>query len=133
MTLHPDLPRVLPAPDTMQPAAAGTERLVVKRDGRRDLIGVSEVDWIEAASNYVRLHVGKEIHLMRETLSGLAERLGNGRFLRIHRTTIINVDRIREIQPWFSGEYMVILNDGTKLKVSRGYRAEVTRWMGKMG
>ncbi len=115
----------------MQPAAAGAERLVVKRDGRRDLIGVSEVDWIEAASNYVRLHVGQEIHLMRETLSGLAERLGNGRFLRIHRTTIINVDRIREIQPWFSGEYMVILKDGTKLKVSRGYRAEVARWMGR--
>jgi len=69
--------------------------------------------------------------LMRETLSRLAERLSNGRFLRIHRTTIINVDRIREIQPWFSGEYIVILNDGTKLKVSRGYRGEVARWMGK--
>ncbi|HUL70071.1 MAG TPA: LytTR family DNA-binding domain-containing protein [Gemmatimonadales bacterium] len=111
------------------PAAA--ERLVIKQAGRLYFVAIADLDWVEAASNYVRLHVGAEVHLMRETLSRLAERLSNGRFLRIHRTTIINVDRIREIQPWFSGEYIVTLNDGTKLKVSRGYRGEVARWMGK--
>jgi two-component system LytT family response regulator len=64
-------------------------------------------------------------------MTGIGARLDPRRFLRIHRTAIVNVDRIRELQPWFSGEYVLILQDGTKLKVSRGYREVITRWLGK--
>lgn len=107
------------------------DRLAVKREGSVYFVKIADVDWVEAASNYVRLHTGRETHLLRESMTGIGARLDPRRFLRIHRTAIVNVDRIRELQPWFSGEYIVILQDGTKLKVSRGYREAVTRWLGK--
>ncbi|MFI5210194.1 MAG: LytR/AlgR family response regulator transcription factor, partial [Gemmatimonadales bacterium] len=96
------------------------ERLAVKNDGRVTFVRTADIDWIEAASNYVRLHVGRETHLIRESMTGIEARLSPGRFLRIHRTMIVNLDRLRELQPWFSGEYIAILADGTRLKVSRG-------------
>ncbi len=110
---------------------AHPDRLAVKRDGTVYFVKTADVDWVEAASNYVRLHTGRETHLLRESMTGIGARLDPRRFLRIHRTAIVNVDRIRELQPWFSGEYIVILQDGTKLKVSRGYREVITRWLGK--
>ncbi len=118
-------------------AARGTatpevpERLAVKNDGRVTFVRTADIDWIEAASNYVRLHVGRETHLIRESMTGIEARLSPGRFLRIHRTMIVNLDRLRELQPWFSGEYIAILADGTRLKVSRGYRDAVQRWLGQ--
>jgi two-component system LytT family response regulator len=122
-------------PAEPEPAAADEgmhpDRLAVKREGTVYFVKIADVDWVEAASNYVRLHTGRETHLLRESMTGIGARLDPRRFLRIHRTAIVNVDRIRELQPWFSGEYIVILQDGTKLKVSRGYRDVVTRWLGK--
>jgi len=118
-------------------AARGTaapevpERLAVKNDGRVTFVRTADIDWIEAASNYVRLHVGRETHLIRESMAGIEARLSPGRFLRIHRTMIVNLERLRELQPWFSGEYIAILSDGTRLKVSRGYREAVQRWLGQ--
>lgn len=97
-------------------------RLTVKRDGRVVFVRVSEVDWFEAAGNYVRLHVGKGALLLRETMQGLEATLDPAIFVRIHRTIIVNVDRIQELQPWFAGNYVVILRDGTRLKLSRTYR-----------
>ena len=88
-------------------------------------VRTADVDWIEAMDNYVRLHVGRETHLMRETLSHLEQRLPVQSFLRIHRSTIVNVDRIREVQPWFAGDYVLILGDGTKLTTGRNYRGAV--------
>jgi two-component system, LytTR family, response regulator len=107
------------------------ERLAVKNDGRVTFVRTADIDWIEAASNYVRLHVGRETHLIRESMTGIEARLSPGRFLRIHRTMIVNLDRLRELQPWFSGEYVAILADGTRLKVSRGYREAIQRWLGQ--
>jgi two-component system, LytTR family, response regulator len=101
------------------------ERLVVKTGGRVFFVRIEEIDWIEAAGNYVRLHCGKEDHLLRESMSGVEGRLDERQFLRIHRSTIVNVERIQELQPAFHGDYAVILRDGTELTLSRGYRDKV--------
>ncbi|MEO8635933.1 MAG: LytTR family DNA-binding domain-containing protein [Gemmatimonadales bacterium] len=107
------------------------ERLAIRTDGRVTFVRVQDIDWIETAGNYVRLHTGKTSHLLRESLASLEGRLDPSRFLRIHRTTIANVERLKELQPWFSGEFIAILHDGTRLKVSRGYRDRVSKWLGE--
>ncbi len=107
--------------DLKQPAAY-LDRLVVKSAGRLFFLRTEEVDWIESAGNYVCLHIGPESHLLRETMNGVEERLDPARFVRIHRTAIVNIDRIKELQPLFHGEYQVVLRDGTELTLSRGYR-----------
>ena len=107
------------------------DRLVVKSRGRVHLLKVSEIDWIEADGNYARLHVGDEDHLVRETMTALERRLDAGQFVRIHRSTIVNLDRIREIQPWFKGELMVILTGGEQLSLSRKYRKALQERLGQ--
>jgi two-component system, LytTR family, response regulator len=106
------------------------ERLVVKSAGRVSFVRVEELDWIEAAGNYVRLHVAKEDHLLRETLSGLEAKLDPRRFVRIHRSTIVNIDRIRQLQPAFHGDYVVQLHDGTELTLSRSCRDKLEEALG---
>ena len=98
------------------------ERLMVRSAGRVTFLRVEEIDWVEAAGNYVRLHVGRDAHLLHEGLAALATRLNPARFARIHRSTIVNLDRVRELQPWFHGDAVAILRDGTRLQVSRTYR-----------
>jgi two-component system, LytTR family, response regulator len=98
------------------------ERLVIKSGGRIYFLNVEEVDWIEAADNYVELHVGRESHLLRETISGLSARLDPARFLRIRHSTIVNIERVKELRPLFRGEYLIVLRDGTELTSSRRYR-----------
>ena len=83
---------------------------------------VQSIDWVEAADNYVCLHCGGETHSLRETMNAFEARIDSSRFLRIHRSTIVNIDRIKELQPWFRGDYLVILQDGTRLTLSRSYR-----------
>ncbi|HSJ25819.1 MAG TPA: LytTR family DNA-binding domain-containing protein [Longimicrobiales bacterium] len=99
-----------------------SERLVVRSGGRIVLLQTSEIDWVEAASNYVRLHAGGKEYLLRETMTALEEKLDPAEFLRIHRSTIVRIDRIRELEPLFQGDYVVILKDDTRLTSSRGYR-----------
>jgi two-component system, LytTR family, response regulator len=99
-----------------------TERLIVRSGGRIVILRIAEIDWIEAASNYVRLHAGDREYLLRETMTALESRLNPAEFVRIHRSTIVRVDRIRELEPLFQGDYVVILTDGTRLTSSRGYR-----------
>jgi two-component system LytT family response regulator len=106
------------------------DRLVIKSAGRVCFVRLEEIDWIEAAGNYLRLHAGKETHLLRETMSRLEARLDGRRFLRIHRSTIVNIERIRELQPSFHGDYVVILRDGTELILSRGYRGKLQELLG---
>jgi two-component system LytT family response regulator len=96
------------------------ERIVLKSAGRVSFLKVEEVDWVEAEGNYVRLHVGPHSHLLRETMKGIESRLDPDRFIRIHRSTIVNTERIKELHPLFHGEYAVILRDGTRLTASRG-------------
>jgi len=99
------------------------ERLVIKSAGRVVFLNVEEIDWVEAAANYVRIHAGKESHLMRESIGRIAQRLDATRFVRVHRSVIVNVSKIRELQACNSGEYMVMLRNGKQLPCSRGYRA----------
>ena len=97
-------------------------RIVLKEDGRARFLKVEQIDWLEAEGKYVRVHWGKESHLVRESLTWLEGRLDPKQFLRIHRSTIVNLNRIREVQSWFYGEYRVLLLDGTTLTLSPTYR-----------
>lgn len=98
------------------------ERLAVNKGGRVLFIKVADITWIEAAGNYVMLHVGREAHMMRETLRGLAERLDPKKFVQLHRSSIVNVDRLRELSPWTRGEQVAVLEDGTEITIGRAYR-----------
>lgn len=108
-----------------------SERFVVKSGGRVFFLKNEEIDWIEAAGNYVRVHVGKETHLLRETMNAIAKKLDSALFIRIHRSTFVNVEKIKELQPWFHGEYVVILRDGTQLTMSRSYRSNLPELLGQ--
>lgn len=112
------------------PAPAYASRLLVKDDGRMFFVKVADVDWIEADRNYVRLHVGSTTHTLRDRISRLEETLDPRVFARIHRSTIVNLNRIQEMQQWFSGDYVVILQNGTRLRLSRHYREQVERQIG---
>ena len=103
------------------------ERLVVRAGGRILILRVDDIDWIEAAANYVRLHVGGKSYLLRETMSGIERKLDPARFVRVHRSTIVRIDRIRELEPLFQGDYLIVLQDGSRLTSSRGYRSSVQR------
>ena len=98
------------------------ERLMIKSAGRVFFLRAEELDWIEAEGNYLRVHAGRESHLIRETMNRLASKLDPDKFLRIHRSTLVNIERIKELQPLFSGDYAVILRDGKQLTLSRSYR-----------
>lgn len=101
------------------------DRLTVKADGRVFVVRIADVDWIEAHGNYVRVHAGAATHLIRETISAVESSLNPAHFARIHRSTIVNIDRIKEMQPWFAGDYVLILKDGTRLKLTRTYRDQL--------
>jgi two-component system LytT family response regulator len=124
--------RLLALVRDLRPASASrTDRLVVKSGGRLYFLRADEIDWIEAAGNYVRLHVGAEGHLLRETMNSIESRLNPEIFFRIHRSHIVNIERIKELQPWFNGEYVVILRNGARLTLSRGYREKLQERLGK--
>jgi len=101
------------------------ERLLVAEDGRSFFVRTVDVHWLEAARNYVRVHVGDRVHILRTTLVSLEGRLDPERFRRISRSTLVNLDRVREVQPWFHGDAVVILESGTRLPLSRRYRANL--------
>jgi two-component system LytT family response regulator len=107
------------------------DRLVIKTGGRILFVRVEDIDWIEASGDYMTVHVGSTSHLLRETMNDLAAKLDEQRFFRIHRSTIVNVDRVKEIQPFFRGEHIVTLKDGKKLKMSRSYRDKLEAILGQ--
>ncbi|MBZ5623467.1 MAG: LytTR family DNA-binding domain-containing protein [Acidobacteriia bacterium] len=98
------------------------DRLVIRSGGRVFFLRVDELDWVEAAGNYVRLHAGREEYLYRETMSRLEASLDPEKFARIHRSAMVNVERVKELHPLFRGDYTVILRDGRKLTLSKAYR-----------
>lgn len=106
------------------------ERLVVKTGGRVFFLDVESIHCIEAEGNYVRVHDNAKNYLLRETISGLEEQLDPKRFLRIHRSAIVKIDKIKELQPWFHGEYRIILENGKQLTLSRNYRANLQEVVG---
>lgn len=112
-----------PTTGTTQPRS--NQRIVIKDAGRVMFVRPEEVDWVDAAGNYVRLHVGKDAHLLRETMSGIEARLDRERFIRISRSVIVNLDRVKEVQPLFNGTFAFVLVDGHKLESSRRYRGRL--------
>jgi two-component system, LytTR family, response regulator len=106
------------------------DRLPIKVDGRIIVIRVADIDWIEAERDYVSVNVGGKRWLMRETIAALELRLALSGFVRIHRSTLVNAERVKELRPQDKGEYTVVLNDGTELKLTRHYRASVERLVG---
>ena len=112
-------------------AKQNDDRMVIRAGGKVVFLDTKEIDWIEAAANYVKLNVGREQYLLREGISSIAERLDPDRFVRIHRSVIVNVRKIKELQPCESGEYIAVLKNGKELSCSRGYRAHLQRLIGK--
>lgn len=106
------------------------ERFVIKRDGRLRMIPCNQVDFLQAEGKYVRLHIGNQSHLIRVPISYLEDQLNPKHFVRIHRSYIVNIERISELQLSFHGDYKVLLNNGEALTLSRGYREKVSRVLG---
>jgi two-component system, LytTR family, response regulator len=109
------------------------ERLVVNTAGRVVFVKVADIDWLEAAGNYVTIHAGREKHMFRETLRNLSDRLDPARFVRLHRSSVVNVDRLRELLPWARGEQVAVLNDGTQLPIGRAFRERLMSVMNGVG
>ena len=107
------------------------DRFIIKSGGRVVFLRVEEIDWMSNVGNYVRLHVGRDSHYLRETMTGMEAKLDPDRFMRIHRSTIVNLDRVKEVQPWAKGEYVVIMRDGTRLIMSRRYRERLNERLNK--
>ena len=124
--------RILALLEEMKAGNKYLERLVIKASGRIYFLETSEIDWIEAEGNYVSVHCAKKSHLLRETISSLEAQLDPKKFLRIHRSSIVRIDRIQELQPWFHGEYRIILQNGTQLTLSRNYRDKLQEALGKL-
>jgi two-component system LytT family response regulator len=108
------------------------ERLSIKSAGRILLLGVDEIDWIEAADNYVQVHAGQASHLLLSTMNSLETRLNPQQFLRIHRSTIVNLKRIKELHPMFHGEFRVILQDNTQLTSGRSYSKNLQKFLNNL-
>jgi two-component system LytT family response regulator len=113
------------------PAGAFLERVMIRSTGKVLLVPVAEIDWIEAEGDYARLMAGGKQHLLRETVASLEGRLDPAAFLRIHRSYIVRIDRIRELRPQSNGDYRVYLKDGTQLPLSRTYREQALSVLGR--
>ena len=122
-----------PAPAAASAAPAYLERLGIRVGGKMVLLRTDEIDWIAGAGVYVEVHAGKRRYQLRQTLTALEQRLDPARFVRIHRSTSVHVNRVRELVPHLHGEYGVILEDGTNLKLSRNYRDRLVALMGSLG
>jgi two-component system LytT family response regulator len=113
-----------------RPAPAYLERVLVRTGARAVFLRTDDVDWLEAEENYVRLHAGHESYLVRGTLAGLEERLDPARFIRVHRSHMVNLASIRELHPWSHGDWMIVLRDGRELMLSRRYRDRIPELAG---
>jgi two-component system LytT family response regulator len=103
------------------------DRISIKSNGRVNFVQILDIDWVGSADNYVELHVGAHCHLLRETMTAFSERLPQDQFVRISRTAIVNMARVKELQALFHGEYSVTLTTGAKLTLSRSYRNQLGR------
>jgi two-component system LytT family response regulator len=117
--------RILKFFENLAGARNAPDRIAIRNNGRVIFLRLGEIDWIEAADNYVCLHCGKDTHILRETMSELEARLDPARFIRVHRSAIVNLDCIKELQPWFRGDYKVMLNDGTELTLTKNHREKL--------
>lgn len=113
--------------ESVQAARPPQDRLLVRAGDRHLLLRTDEIQWIEAEDNYVRLHVEGTSHLVRGTMGAILQKLDPERFKRVHRSSIVNLDFVKELRPWFHGDYQVLLADGTRLTMPRAYRDQITR------
>jgi two-component system, LytTR family, response regulator len=123
--------KLLALVNDLKPGPQPLERFVIKSGGRVFFLRARDIEWIEAAGNYVKLHVGPETHVFRETMNSIESKLDPAVFFRIHRSHIVNIERVRELQPWFNGEYVVFLTSGARLTLSRGYREKLQDRIGR--
>ena len=107
------------------------ERVMIKTGGRVIFLKVDEIDWIEAEGDYVKIHVRDRWHLLRDTMKCLEKELDPKRFARTHRSTIVNLDRIKELHPYFHGDYVILLHNGTEIKLSRSRRRQLEARLGR--
>jgi two-component system, LytTR family, response regulator len=124
--------RILTLLEELKAGAKYLERLVIKSGGRVFFLEADEIDWIEAEGNYVSVHSGKKSHLLRETISSLEAQLDPKKFRRVHRSAIVQLAKIKELQPWFHGEYRIVLHSGAQLMLSRNYRENLQEALGKV-
>ena len=124
-------PRLAELLNALRLGARQNDRLVFKQDSRVIFVRANAIDWLEADGNYVRIHCGSESHYVRETLVGLEAQLPVDKFMRVSRSAIVNLDRIKEFQPLFYGDYAVILQTGAKLTLSRNYRDRLEKLLEK--
>lgn len=124
---------ILPTLSSESPSDGRADRFIVKTGGRITFLRSSDIDWAEAQGDYVCLHVQGKKHLIRERISRLEQQLPQEAFIRIHRSSIVNIDRIREMQPLFYGEYSVVLEDGTRLTLSRSFKHRVFDRLTRVG
>lgn len=109
----------------VEPSRQRPNRLAVRSSGKVFFVKMEDIDWVEAADNYIVLHLKNETHILRETMNSIQTRLDPQKFLRVHRSRIVNIERIKELQPWVHGEYLIVLQDGTQLTLSRSYREKL--------
>jgi two-component system, LytTR family, response regulator len=124
--------RTLALLEELKARSSHVDRLLIKSAGRAFFLKTEEIDWIEAEGKYVRLHVGRESYLLREGIGSLETRLDPRKLLRIHRSTIVSIDRVKEFQPWFNHEHRVVLLDGTELMLSRSCRKKLAELLGPL-
>jgi two-component system, LytTR family, response regulator len=110
--------------------SSSIRRLAVRNNGHVLFLSLEEIEWIEAAGNYVRLNAGGESYLLRETMSGVEAKLPRDRFLRIHRSAIVNLESVRELVPSPHGDFVVVLRSGKRLPLSRGCRDRLEEALG---
>ncbi|MBL6750784.1 MAG: response regulator transcription factor [Nevskia sp.] len=129
-------PRMDPRLDALlariKPEVHWLRRIAVKARGRTRVLAVDEIDWIGAEGNYLSLHAGTETHLLRETMNAIEQQLDPERFVRIHRSTIVNLDRVAELAPLFNADHCVRLKNGTELTLSRSYHERVRALLGEI-
>ncbi len=109
----------------------GPDRMAFKVNGRVIFVRADEIEWVEADGNYVNLHAGPAAHHLRETIASFETRLSPEKFMRISRSVIVNLDRIKELQPLFYGDYAVILQNGVRLTLSRNFRDRLEKWLAR--
>lgn len=112
----------------LNPGQDSLSRILIKTSSRYFFLKADEIDWIESAGNYVRIHSGKNNYLIRETMINMEKKLDDDKFFRIHRSTIINVEKVKELEQWFHGDYQVIMYNDEKLTMSRNYKDLLERF-----
>ena len=123
--------RMLALLETLSPGRKHLTRIPVRTEGRVHLLDLGDVDWISAADNYVTFHAGARKYLVRDTMGRLERELDPGRFVRVHRSSIVQIDRVRELLPDFHGDFTLVLASGTTLTLSRGYRSKLEAVLGR--